>query len=488
MREVGVYCKTCGEMICTRCGIIEPHGRHEKFDAEQILEKEQIEGEDEVYKSRIIRHEKKVEGVHGNFSLFICEMKELQTRLKEHQTTARTEIESRLKEIQTQLEKDKETLAAKVDQIFEAKSKRLEDQIEELQRIEAILNDSRERITNTLAMGIPSEILFNMKYFIKRSESLFDQYDTYDRTPRENDILQFSPNVEFDLSGAIGTVAADPFPEAFTLDGLDSIHFIQGKEAPLIVTCRDIAGTPRPIKHDIKVELCPPGNGEALQGTVERDVDKGTYRVKLQPNSQGDHELKVSVVVGNEEKCVPITGSPFKVRVSRPLLGGIEAENIAIAGLQNPWGVAVWHGAKPEGREGEDGEPGGAGGGAGSEGAGVRNDDGAGGQDDAAGAGNAENGEVVAITDIGTHRLLIVTNNDFQNPRWIGKEGGGEGDGNSEFNSPRGVAFNQNGEIVVVDKDNCRVQVISAEGDFKSKFGTRGSENGEFRRPTDVVH
>jgi hypothetical protein len=482
LREVVLYCATCDEMICRECSFVQPHGNHDKFEAKKIIN-------DPEYKPRIEKHEKDVERVEGEFSTFIAEMKDLQERLNTHKDAATKKIDARVKDIHDLLEKDKSALVAKVNQIFAAKNKRLQDQIEELEEIEKTLKGSRKVVNDVMKVGIPAEILFLMETFISRLKSLFDQYDMYDRTPRENDILQFSPNAEFDLSGAIGAVAADPFPEAFTLDGLDSIHFIQGKEAPLTVTCRDIAGTPRPIKHDIKVELCPPANGDALQGTVEKDVDKGTYKVKLQPNSQGDHELKVSVVVGNEEKCVPIAGSPFKVRVSRPLLGGIEAENIAIAGLQNPWGIAVWRGAKPEGREGENGEPGGARDGAGGEGedAGVRDNDGAGGQDDAAGAGNAENGEVVAITDIGTHRLLIVTNNDFQNPQWIGKEGGGEGDGNSEFNSPRGVAFNKNGDIVVVDKDNCRVQVISAEGEFKSKFGKRGSENGEFRRPTDVA-
>ena len=472
LREVVLYCKQCDEMICMLCGNVEPHGNHQKFEAEKIID-------DVEYKPQIVQREQKVADVQGKFSKFISEMKELQQRLKEHQTAVKRKIEKRLQEIQAQLEKDKVELVAKADRIFEAKNKRLQDQIEELEAVEGILKDSRRRVNDTLTMGIPSEILFNMTRFIKQMKSLFDEYDEYDRTPRENDILQFSANTEFDLRGAIGTVAADPFPEAFTLDNLDNIHFIQGKKATVTVTCRDIAGTPRPIKHDIKVELCPPANGTTLQGRVEKDVNNGTYTVTLQPNTHGEHELRVSVTVG--KKDIPIKGSPFKVRVSRPLLGEVKAENITIAGLQHPWGIAVWRGKNLEGpgEGGDRGEDGGVGDG------GVRDDAGVEGED--AGARNAQNSDIVAITDIGTHHLLIVTNGDFQNPKWIGKEGGGEGEGNLEFNSPRGVAFNPNGEVVVVDKDNSRVQVLSAEGTFKFKFGERGSGNGEFRRPTDVV-
>ena len=468
LREVVLYCKTCQKMICRECSFVQPHGNHDKFEAKKIIDEPE-------YKPRITQHEMDVERVEHQFSTFIGEMKDLQKRLKHHKDTATENIDKRVKDIKEQLKKDRETLVDKVEEIFAAKSKRLQDQIEELEKIEKTLKDSRKVVNDVLKVGIPAEILFLMEIFINRLKSLFDQYDTFDRSPCENDILQFSPNAEFDLSGAIGTVTADPFPEAFTLDGLDSIHFIQGKETHVTITCRDIAGTPRPIKHDITVELLTKANGETVQGAVEKDTDKGIYDVELQPNYQGCHELHVSVTVGNEEKRVPIAGSPFKVRVSRPLLEGIEAENITVDGMQHPWGVAVWRGTDTADREREGGEDGEVGEGR----------DGAGGEGEDDGVHNAENSEFVAITDIGSHRLLVVTNNDFQNPKWIGKEGGGEGDG--EFNSPRGVAFNHNRDIVVVDKENCRVQVFSVEGDFNFKFGKQGSENGEFRRPTDVV-
>ena len=478
--DVVIYCKRCEVMICRECSIIEPHGNHEKFEAKNIINNPE-------FKPTIEQHEREVKGVQNEFITFIAEMKDLQDRLEKQQTDAKKKINERVKEIHDQLEEDKKELVAKVDKIFAAKNGRLQQQIEELEEIEKTLKDSRKVVNDYLTVSIPAEILFLMKTLVDRLKSLFDSYSTYDRTPRENDILQFSANSEFDLRGAIGTVAADPFPEAFTLDNLDNIHFIQGKKATVTVTCRDIAGTPRPIKHDIKVELCPPANGVILLDTIEKDVEKGTYAIELQPNSAGEHELTVSVIIGNEEKHVEIARKCFKV--SPPLLGDLRAENITIPGLQHPWGVAVWRGPQHEGGEG-------GGGGGGGEDGGARDGAGGGGGEDGgvgggagggAGARNAQNCDIVAITDVGTHRLLIVSNGDFQNPKWIGKEGGGEGEGNLEFNSPRGVAFNPNGEVVVVDKDNCRVQVLSAEGTFKFKFGKKGSENGEFERPTDVV-
>ena len=488
--KVTFYCKDCEEMMCYECSIVVPHGNHEKFKAVSVVEE---------HKKDIKKGEQKVEEVQKEFTHFIGEMKELQRSLGELHRSAKEQIDNRLKEIHDQLEKEKKMLVGKVERIFEAKNRRLQEQITELEEIEKMHKDSRKVVNDTLTVGIPEEVLFLKKKFIERMKKLHENYSTHDRSPRENDILQFTANTEFDLSGAIGTVSADPFPPAFTLDGLEGMHFIQGQAARLTVTCRDIAGTPRPIKHDvISVKLCHSAtNQETLPSKVEKNVESGVYTVEIEPTSDGAHELSVSV--GNKQ--VPIRGSPFSVSMSRPPLGDISAENVAISGLENPWGVAVKQGKRRvvrEGgvgavREGEGGDVREGGGDGVREGEGaaaaVRGEEGvqrAGGEGEqgAMNAGTTEP-DTIVITDIKSHRVAVITNNNFQSPKWIGKEGGGEGDG--EFNSPRGVAFNKEGDIVVVEKENCRVQVVSVEGKFQFKFGKKGSGNGEFKRPTAVV-
>ena len=472
LTEVVLYCKTCDEMICRECSLVEPHENHNKSEAKNVIGKA-------FYQPRIVEHEQKVKGLQGNFTNFIGEMKELKDRLKKHQEYVKKHIDERLNAIHKELEKEKGSLLTKVDQIFVSKNKRLEDQIKELEEIEATLKDSRKMVNDTLEVGIPPEILFLMTQFIDRMQKLFDRYDPHDRTPRENDIIQFNPNTEIDLSDALGTVTADPFPVAFTVEKLDAVHFIKGVKSSIIVTCRDIAGTPRPIKHDIKVELCPQPNGDTIMGQIEKDETKGIYRIELQPNVHGIHELAINVVVGKEEKRIPIKESPFIVKVARPVRSQIEVENKVIPGLENPWGVAVKYATKEEVDGGDGAGEGGVGGEDG--GGGDGGEDGGGG--DGGGGGGDENIDIIAISDVGTHRIAVVTNNDFQHPNWIGTAG----EGDLQFKSPRGIAFNQDGHIAVVEKDNCRVQVVSVAGQFKSKFGKRGLENGEFERPTDIV-
>ena len=473
LTKVQLYCETCDKMICMKCSIVQPHGNHDKFEAEEIINNER-------YKPRIVEHEKKVEGVEEKFTNFIAEMKELQEQLEKHQKYAKEQIDERVKDIHKKLEVDKKELLVKVDQIFNSKNVRLEEQIKELEAIEKNLKSSRKVVNDTLEVGIPAEILFLMTQFIERLQFLFDEYDNYDRRPRENDILKFTANEGFDFGGAIGIVETDPFPSAFTVDDLESVHFIEGIRKSVTVTCRDIANTPCALTQwpnikDIKVELHLPPNGDAVLGHVEKDAEKGEYTVQLQPASHGEHELKIEVVVGNEEKHIPIKGSPFKVKVSRPVTREITPENKVIPDMQHPSGVAVKCAVKHNVREG-DGEGGEGEGGEGrGDGGGV-----------VEGAGRAERGgegDIIAISDVETHRIAVITNNDFQHPKWIGEEG----DGDLQFNSPRGIAFDRDGHVAVVEKENSRVQVVSVEGEFKYKFGKKGLGNGEFERPTDIV-
>jgi tripartite motif-containing protein 71 len=64
---------------------------------------------------------------------------------------------------------------------------------------------------------------------------------------------------------------------------------------------------------------------------------------------------------------------------------------------------------------------------------------------------------------------------------------GGEGEGDSQFDSPCGVAVDEEGRVFVCDRSNHRVQVFSKDGAFVRKVGTQGSEDGQFKAPVGVA-
>lgn len=64
---------------------------------------------------------------------------------------------------------------------------------------------------------------------------------------------------------------------------------------------------------------------------------------------------------------------------------------------------------------------------------------------------------------------------------------GQRGKGDGEFNFPTNIAVDQrNGNIVVVDTQNFRVQIFDKDGKFIAKFGNVGNKPGTFARPKGV--
>ena len=61
------------------------------------------------------------------------------------------------------------------------------------------------------------------------------------------------------------------------------------------------------------------------------------------------------------------------------------------------------------------------------------------------------------------------------------------GDRNGRFNHPRGLAFNNNKLLYVVDGFNHRVQVFQQDDKFAFSFGNRGNNPGQFQYPVRIA-
>ena len=61
------------------------------------------------------------------------------------------------------------------------------------------------------------------------------------------------------------------------------------------------------------------------------------------------------------------------------------------------------------------------------------------------------------------------------------------GNNNGQFDHPRGLAFNSNKFLYVVDVNNCRVQVFQPDDRFAFSFGNRGNNPGQFQYPVRIA-
>ena len=64
--------------------------------------------------------------------------------------------------------------------------------------------------------------------------------------------------------------------------------------------------------------------------------------------------------------------------------------------------------------------------------------------------------------------------------------GGSGGSGNGQFNIPRDIALDKEGNIFVVDSKNNRIQKFNAAGVYTTGWGKMGDKNGEYKEPCGI--
>ena len=93
-----------------------------------------------------------------------------------------------------------------------------------------------------------------------------------------------------------------------------------------------------------------------------------------------------------------------------------------------------------------------------------------------------DNRELVYIADSGNNRIQVFTKNGSF-VRTLGKEG----QGNSEFSYPKGLAVSTANWLYVADSANDRIQVFNQDGVFVRSWGKTGSNEQQFSFPSGVA-
>ena len=88
----------------------------------------------------------------------------------------------------------------------------------------------------------------------------------------------------------------------------------------------------------------------------------------------------------------------------------------------------------------------------------------------------------IIIADRSNNRIQIFSSSGVFHHRF-----GSPGTRPGQFDRPAGVACDLQGNIIVADKDNHRIQVFTFDGTFLFKFGEKGTKNGQFNYPWDLA-
>ena len=88
---------------------------------------------------------------------------------------------------------------------------------------------------------------------------------------------------------------------------------------------------------------------------------------------------------------------------------------------------------------------------------------------------------LIYVTDSGNHRVQV-----FSSGRDYMTQFGSMGSGNGQFNDPNGIAFDADGNVYIVDSGNNRVQIFDSNHEYRAQFGSMGSGDGQFNNPNGI--
>ena len=513
--ELKLYCETCGELICYKCGL--KGGKHHSHDYEEL--NQAFEKYKKEITSSIEPIEKQVVIIKKALALIEQRCGEISDQREAIENDVHITFR-RLREVLTVRETE---LIGQLHKMTQGKLKGLAAKSDQIETTLAKLNSCLHFMGESIKLGNKSDVLMMKANTVHQMKEL--------TTPFQPDTLK--PNTEADIvfSALADLTAAcknygkifssglpDPSKCHATGKGLEVA--VVGVKSTAILHAVSYEGKPfdKPIKS-LECELVSEITGTRTNSNVERR-GPSQYEISYQPTIKGRHQLHIKM------ERQHVRGSPLSVAVKSPV-EKLGTAILTLGGVDRPTGVAINKRGEVVVTEGgghcvsvfsPSGEKLRSFGTKGS-GQGQFNwpscvtVDGEGNilvadtfynhiqmftaegqfltavgkygsgqfRDPTDIAFNTINNKVYVV-DSSNHRIQVL-NSDLTFSSTFGKQGSGKG----QFRDPWGIACDSTGKVYVADSDNHRIQVFTAEGKFIRMFGRRGQGRGELARPHYVA-
>ena len=462
------FCETCEELICGDCIINKhkDHGCDVIFDA---YEKHQ----NIIMSCSLQPLEHQMDRLSQNKTSLVNRKKEI----TEQGETTKKAIHQTIVQIKDLLDETERKLTGEVDVAVQQKVIVLVHQIKGVETALGEVRECRDHVEQSLKVGTPQQVLSTKSQMMSRIESIISSVKDKTFQPLEQADIELvkSDNIN-KMCKNIGKIKHTSTLYCL-ISSKVSASFrslpLTGQESTITIS---FDGSPVPVPPSlISSSLTPPDNSQPIQCSVKESRQSGQYNVIFTPVTRGLHQLHVRV------NDIEISGSPMSIPISvPPKKRGTPVKTIS--GLKGPSGVTVTDGGlvivserdrdcitilNKEGKEIRS---------IGSHGT---------------GKGRLNNSEGIAISSKGTILVADSYNHRIQSFTIDGKClscVGSRGKGPLKFLYPQGIAVNRTtGQVVVTDYNNNRVQVLNSNLTFSHMFGRLGSEQREFKCPTDVA-
>ena len=385
-----------------------------------------------AFQKRLKRTSTIARTVLRKFESALREIHHVQGSLANNRQAILAEIEEGHRRLIEALNGEKERQVRQLESIFEAKMATLNGQQQEFLGIKESLESGlgfSDRICSSLF--IDAEFLFLWSQVYARLQNLEQKYSQYGHGCRETSAIGYKVRTELDPVGVFGEVFVEPSHRAFSAPDAPSAHIVKGQDFEFVISCNDVTGACAVHGGQIpamEVKLIPEGAPSREVTSPVKEVTNGVYKARVTPLQSGNHSLVVKSVNGNHD----IIGT-VQVCVAPPLVSMLEATVTGYDDSMHPWGVA----------SGKD---------------------------------------CIVVSDIDGR--VVFYNRYFQILRELEQY---ENE-NLLFNSPQGLAFDFEDNLIVVESKAHRLKVIATiDGRQIRTIGSHGNGAGQFENPTSVA-
>lgn len=499
LNNVTLYCDTCDVPICFECTVLDHDAPHHKYRKIRVVESEYKEQLTKMMgklleKAREAKvSEQKVKRVTKSLqSRFQCEEK----KLNEH-------IEKTIQEVVAKIRKNGKNLMSEMKEEYETRIGKLEAQKKEIQIVENDMKYVADFIEKLMEYGNAGMVMNTKKAIMLQFQELMASNTK--QKPEAHGYIEFLPsNIE---TVDIGAVA---FCKLKIVSVLDFTRVSDQLEVVLELNPRH---SDKGYAHlnNVKAEItCTDDVTEDAQTAYNKD---GTALISYRAKVEGRHELHV---VG--AKAAPITlnvipqkGLLYKYGTSGKRDGELDVpRSVAITGHGNyvVCDRGRMHIFSPKWNHLNT----------------VKLNDSQGNIISPCDIAISRDGSYF-LTDVSNRRIAVCDEN-FKNIRCFGKKEiqrpndiaispvngivyvcdyeahctriykqdgeyitsfGSEGNGECQFNEPRGIEVDGKGDVIVADTKNHRIQVFTPDGLYIHSFGTLGSDPQQFTLPCGVA-
>ncbi len=397
--------------------------------------------------------------------------------ISDQRVTIEANIHDNIRRLHDILDVRKTELIGQLHQMIQRKLKTLATQRDHMETIQAQLSSCIHFVNESLKTSSQGEVMKMKTTIGKQVKEL--------TTPFQPDLLK--PNTEADVVFSFSPdIAAEchkygivyshgsPDPSQFHATGKGLEVAVVGEKSAAVMDAISYNGAPceKPIQS-LQCELVSELTGVTVRGSLERR-GQSQYQISYQPTIKGSHQLHIKVELQH------IRGSPFPVAVKLPI-EKIGTPILTISGVEKPWGITFNQGGEVVVTErivccvtifSSSGEK--------LRSFGTR---GSGWKQFRSPRGIAEDGEGnILVADCWNHRIQKLT----AEGHFITSVGT-EGNGPLQFYLTRGITFNPTNNKVYVVDDNHHVQVLNSDLTFSSSFGKKGSGKGQFNQPYNIT-